>query len=389
MNARERFNATLNFDMNIDRGAVMETFYPWDLTLERWKNEGLSRNLIDYMWCPKGKVPGSEEVYLNSRMAEGVYNFESYFGFDGVKRVTFNLPFFNFEEKIIKDTDEYCIKQCNDGWQRKFYKERDLVEETKPVVESIDDWNRLKERAKIEIEKNYTDENIIKIYSPFIEGHKRGDYSIRLNVPGFFWTPRTLLGIEEHMYALYDYPEMINDMNEFILQVYIDKLSRVLDILPADLVYIMEDLSGTNGPMLSPAHFDEFIGAYYKKLIPLLKEHGVKNVFVDTDGDFKSLIPNFIEAGVDGFLPMDVNAGMDIVAVREKFPKVKFIGAFNKLCIAEGKEAIDKEFERLMPVIKQGGYIPGADHQVAPSTSLEDYKYYIKRLKEVMKEAFI
>jgi hypothetical protein len=37
-----------------------------------------------------------------------------------------------------------------------------------------------------------------------------------------------------------------------------------------------------------------------------------------------------------------------------------------------------------MPVIRQGGYIPGADHQVAPSTSLENYLYYIKRLKEVM-----
>ncbi len=50
---------------------------------------------------------------------------------------------------------------------------------------------------------------------------------------------------------------------------------------------------------------------------PFLKEKGVKNVFIDTDGDFNRLIPDFIEAGVDGFLPMDVNAGMDIVKVRQ------------------------------------------------------------------------
>ena len=84
---------------------------------------------------------------------------------------------------------------------------------------------------------------------------------------------------------------------------------------------------------------------------------------------------------------LDVNAGMDIVKVRQKFPDLKFIGAFNKLEIAKGKEAIDKEFERLMPVIRQGGYIPGSDHQVAPSTSLADYQYYVSRLKEAMKEA--
>ena len=146
----------------------------------------------------------------------------------------------------------------------------------------------------------------------------------------------------------------------------------------------MEDLSGKNGPMISPECFEEFVGAYYRKIIPLLKEHGVKNVFVDTDGDFEQLIPYFMDAGVDGFLPMDVNAGMDIVKVRERFPQLKFIGSFNKLEIAKGKEAIDREFQRLLPVIRSGGYIPGSDHQVAPSTSLENYKYYIKRLTEAM-----
>jgi hypothetical protein len=50
---------------------------------------------------------------------------------------------------------------------------------------------------------------------------------------------------------------------------------------------------------------------------------------------------------------------------------VKFIGAFNKLALLEGSEGIDREFQRLMPVIRQGGYIPGLDHQAAPDTRLE------------------
>ena len=114
-----------------------------------------------------------------------------------------------------------------------------------------------------------------------------------------------------------------------------------------------------NGPMISPELFDEFIGSYYKRLIPVLKSKGVKHMFVDTDGDFKKLIPNFIESGVEGFLPMDVNAGMDVPTVRKEFPNLKFIGGFNKICIAEGKDAIDREFERIITVVRQGGYIPG------------------------------
>ena len=116
----------------------------------------------------------------------------------------------------------------------------------------------------------------------------------------------------------------------------------------------------------------------------MMRQAGVGNVFVGTDGDFCLMIPSFMAAGVDGFLPMDVNAGMDIVKEREKFPTLKFIGGYNKLRIQEGKDAIDREFERILPVVRGGGYIVGADHQVPPSASLEDYRYYIRRLREVM-----
>ena len=119
----------------------------------------------------------------------------------------------------------------------------------------------------------------------------------------------------------------------------------------------------------------------------MVRELGVRHVFVDTDGDFRRLIPNFLSVGVDGFLPVDVNAGVDIVSVREDYPQVKFIGGFNKLRIAEGPEAIDEEFARLLPVVRQGGYLPGADHQVAPSTSLDNYRYYISKLGQVMEQA--
>lgn len=387
MNHRERENATLSFIEPHDRGSVEETFYPWTLTLNIWRKEGHLEGLpLDIFNVSGHKIEGANK-YLGCLMAEGVYKYEQFLGFDGIKRVSFYLPFRNFGTAITVESDECIIRRDDDGWIRKYYKNKNVVETVKPVVKCPEDWYRLKEHALGELEKYYTDENIQNNYSPFREGHQAGDYSIRLNITGFFWTPRTLLGIEEHLYAFYDYPDMMKDINEFCLGIYMDKLGKVLDILPADVLYIMEDLSGSNGPMLSPELFDEFVGAYYKRLVPFLKSKGVKHVFVDTDGDFKKLIPNFIKSGIEGFLPMDVNAGMDIVEVRKYFPELKFIGAFNKLAIAAGKKAIDSEFERLMPVIKQGGYIPGCDHQVAPSTSFENYKYYIMRLKEAMTKA--
>lgn len=363
MTNRERERRTLSFEKPQGRGAVEETFYPWVLTTERFIQEGMpeeiARGAVDITNDKKRSQRNPAEKYLAVSWGEGVMAYEKHLGFDPVRRVHFVLPFRRLEGQ----------------------------EEGKPVIERPADWERLKAYAEKELAHFFTDEAIREAYGPLKEGHDRGDYSIRLNIEGFFWVPRELIGIEAHLYAFYDEPELLHDICSFMLGIYQDRLMQVIDLIQPDVVYLMEDLSGKNGPMISPAAFDEFVGNYYRQLIPQMKDHGVGHVFVDTDGDFTQIIPNFMAAGVEGFLPMDVNAGMDIVKVRQEFPGLRFIGGFNKLCIAEGREAIDREFGRILPVIRGGGYIPGSDHQVAPSTSLENYRYYIQRLKEVMVQA--
>lgn len=354
MNTREKFNRTLDFEKMEDGGAVNETFFPWDLTVRRWNAEGLPEYMTpEWMYPP---APDRSHEICNDMMTEREYQYEKYLGFDGIIRLFFNIPWFRFAAG-------------------------------RPPVKTAEDWEELKQKVEQELETYCTDEAIRTIYGKYAEGHKHGEYSIRFEIRGFFWTPRDLFGIEEHLMAFYEEPELMHDMNQFLLDVYLKYLDKVFDCVQPDDLYISEDLSGANGPMISPAMFDEFVGKYYRQLIPFLKKKGVRTVLVDTDGDFRLLIPNFLAAGVEGFIPLDVNAGMDIVALREEYPNLKMVGGFNKLCIAAGPEAIDREFERLLSVIRQGGYIPGCDHQVAPSTSYENYQYYIRKLKEVMMQA--
>lgn len=351
MTNRERECATLNFQKLSGRGAVEETFYPWNLTMDRFCEDGLPTEL----WAGiRDREEQPWEKYLNGGFGDPVLKYESYMGFDSVYRVKFLLPY-GGDSGLHANTHE--------------------------------EWAQVKAFAEKELAKWFTRENMEKAYGFLREGHSRGDYSVRMNIEGFFWIPRELMGVEEHLYAFYDEPELLHEMNTFTLDVYKKYLRMALEVIQPDLIYIQEDLSGKNGPMISPECFREFVGDYYRELIPMLREMGCGNVFVDTDGDFKKLIPEFIEAGVDGFLPMDVNAGMDINEVRKEFPTLKFVGGYNKLEINQGPEAIDREFERILPVIRQGGYIPGADHQVAPAASLENYRYYIKRLHECMQEA--
>jgi len=47
-----------------------------------------------------------------------------------------------------------------------------------------------------------------------------------------------------------------------------------------------------------------------------------------------------------------------------------------------GEAALRAEFERLMPVARQGGFIISVDHQTPPGVSLEDYQLYLRLFQE-------
>ena len=71
-----------------------------------------------------------------------------------------------------------------------------------------------------------------------------------------------------------------------------------------------------------------------------------------------------------------------MVKLREENPDQLYLGGFDKMSMPKGEEAMRKEFERLIPVAKQGGYIISCDHQTPPGVSLENYKIYLKLFRE-------
>jgi len=48
----------------------------------------------------------------------------------------------------------------------------------------------------------------------------------------------------------------------------------------------------------------------------------------------------------------------------------------------QGEAVMRSEFERLVPLMKTGGFIPSVDHQTPPGVSLEQYRVYLRLLEE-------
>ncbi len=117
----------------------------------------------------------------------------------------------------------------------------------------------------------------------------------------------------------------------------------------------------------------------------MFRDHHVNIIFVDTDGDFWKMIPKFIEGGVTGVFPCEVNANMDVAAIREAYPKFQLIGGVDKMKLFMGKEAIDAELDRkIAPTIRKGGYIPTIDHLVPENTPWSFFSYYRERLNKII-----
>ena len=63
---------------------------------------------------------------------------------------------------------------------------------------------------------------------------------------------------------------------------------------------------------------------------------------------------------------------------------IAIFGGIDKRILATTKDKIDKELERILPVMRErGGYIPTCDHGVPEEVSLENYMHYRKRALEL------
>jgi hypothetical protein len=208
---------------------------------------------------------------------------------------------------------------------------------------------------------------------------------------GYYWRAREWMGTENTSYAWYDEPAMMHEMMEFITDFTIEATRPFLErgVRP-DYVFINEDLSMKNGPLLSPDTYQKFIQPELTRLIAWFKSQGVRWVVIDTDGNCELVIPHFMAAGVDAIWPLERASDMDPLAIRKKFGRdLRLWGCVDKRELAKDFAAIDSHLRTLQPLIAEGGFIPSVDHLVPPDVSLANFEHYMRRKHQLLRgEAF-
>lgn len=323
MNHPERFRAVMA-GRPVDRLPRWEWALWWDATIARWHGEGLPAALTD------------------------TFDISQYFGLDPFKQFWF--------------------------WTGRPSAAQDLGPGQGPVT-SLSDYHRMRPEL-------YPDPtNELDAMRPWISRQARGEAVCWATLDGFFWFARSLLGIERHLLAFHEQPELLHAINTDLAEFHLRIARGMARGRATVLVTFAEDMSYNHGPMISRTMFDEFIRPYYARVHPAFRELNIIPV-MDSDGDVTTMIPWLESAGLAAVLPLERNAGVDGMALRRGYPDFGLIGHFDKLTMTRGEPAMRAEFERLVPLIKAGRYIPSVDHQTPPGVSLAEYRNYLRLLWE-------
>lgn len=373
MNNRQRFNAIFHYE-NYDRMPVVHFGY-WRETLKKWCDEGYLKpeEIADV-------TDGSpQEKAISSKLG---FDFNYYTVYQD--KAGFGSLFPQFEPKTLEVLPDGSRKVLNvDG----------AIVLVKPGIVSIptEAGHTLVDRKSWEehylprlqySEERFDPEEMKRLAE---ESDSRQE-PLGLYCKSLFGQIRNWMGITGISYLYADDEDLYREIIDTVGNLCYKSTKRILESgIKFDFAHFWEDICFNHGPLVSPKVFDEIVGKHYKKITQLINSYGFDIVSVDCDGKIDDLIPIWIKNGVNTMFPIEVGTwNASIKPWREKYGKqIKGVGGMNKHVFAEDYSAIDREIERLKPLVELGGYIPCPDHRIPPTAKWENVQYYCDRMRKI------
>ena len=337
-----------------------EIFGPLLGLKEEWRDQGASEAEIDFSVF-RYRRPMTHSVGVNTGWLGGA------------------------PQTILEDNEEFTVAVDKYGRRVKLIKRS----ATLPLpldypVASMDDWLEVKEHYV------YSDARFGDDWKQrALDARKKGQV-LQVSIPGGFDEPRQLMGEALLCESYYTQPELIEDMLETMGKTSVRVLDRVSNEIPVDQLFVHEDMAGKSGPLAGPKQVETFINPYYRMVWDLLESRGARLFSQDSDGDMNPVIPAFLDAGINLMYPNEPAAGMDIVKIREEYGnRLAFMGGIDKHVIRRSQKEIEAELEyKIPPMVASGGCLLGLDHRIPNGTTVENYRFYIRKVWEILEREY-
>ncbi len=332
----------------------------WPSCFERWGTEGMPDKL--------GNIPALLEHFGLMRHTWG-----------GPAAELFVYP--PFEYRVVSETETTITYTNGMGitcteFKKDAYKSMPHFESF--PVQNRKDWEQYRERLQWDTAR------VGNAWGKQVAGFRASDAPVIIALnrgASLYGALRDMVGVEGLSFLFYDDPELVAEMMDTMLALFLNSVEALFDEYVPDAVCMWEDMAYKNGSLLGVQHVREFMLPRYRVMTAKLREKGIRYILLDSDGKIHDLIPTWLEAGIDGVVPMEAQAGMDVATFRQKYPRMLMMGGIDKKALAGGRETIDREINKARRTIASGGYIPFFDHGLPHDVSWQDFVYFVEQLK--------
>jgi hypothetical protein len=161
---------------------------------------------------------------------------------------------------------------------------------------------------------------------------------------------------------------------------------RVLKEAEIDGAIFTEPIAENHGPLISPRMYEDLVLRSYEPVLAVLRRYRVATIVLLTFANIGLLIPSILKWGFNCLWACEVSQkGMDYRDLRREFGRnLRLIGGIDLDVLRLSKETIKKEvYEKVPPLLADGGFVPLADGRVRKDVPFEKYVYYRRIFKEV------
>jgi len=175
-------------------------------------------------------------------------------------------------------------------------------------------------------------------------------------------------------------PQFVKRLARMVIDYKKRVMERAIDA-GADIALTGDDYAHRKGPIMSPAHFKEFVLPYLQEMVDLAKEKGVPFI-KHTDGNLWQIVDLIIDTGIDALDPLEPIAGMDIGQVKELYgDRIALAGNVDcgeLLSRCSKEEVVEAVKETLAKAAVGGGHILASSNSIHPAVRPENYKEMVR-----------
>ena len=210
----------------------------------------------------------------------------------------------------------------------------------------------------------------------------KGKRFVGMQLHDCFNYPCYIIGMTNLFTGLYEEPEAIKHVVDITVEHNIAMARKAIS-LGVDFIVLTDDYGGGNQLLVSPDSFREFFLPGLLKIVQEIKNAGVY-CFKHSCGNIELILDDLVSTGIDVLHPLDPSAGMDIKAVKEKYPDLTVMGGvdcFEPLSKYSISEMIDETKRVIGQLGANGRFIIASSNSVHSDVKPENYlaMHYVRK----------